>query len=142
MIYWSSQSEKTLLMSTPKCPGDHICQIYLGKSDGRPPRNLPGQRVNFSIFRFTWVKPTMNHPSMSLKQKLDMVYSFTFYAALYMLSLLSTVSFGVGQVDRSVMHLFQYKMYQSISLLFYYVVAVLLLLLLLFLLLCITQQHP
>ena len=52
-----------------------------------PSGNLPGWRVNFSISRFTWVKCMMNPPGISLKQKLYMVYSFTFYAALYMLSL-------------------------------------------------------
>ena len=31
--HWSSQSEKTLLMSTAKHPGVHICQIYPGKTD-------------------------------------------------------------------------------------------------------------
>ena len=34
---WSSRSEKTLLMSTPKRPGDQIWQIYLGKSADVPP---------------------------------------------------------------------------------------------------------
>ena len=32
-FHWSLPSEKTLLMSTPKCLGDQICQIYLGKTD-------------------------------------------------------------------------------------------------------------
>ena len=31
--HWSLRSEKTLFMSTAKCPGVHICQIYLGKTD-------------------------------------------------------------------------------------------------------------
>ena len=59
-------------------------QIYPGKTDNEPPQaNLPGRRMNFSVFRFTWVKFTMNPPGITLKQKLEMVYSFTFYAALF-----------------------------------------------------------
>ena len=35
---WSSRSEKTLLKSTAKHLGVHICQIYLGKTDDEPPQ--------------------------------------------------------------------------------------------------------
>ena len=40
-FYWSSQNEKTLLMSTPKRPGVHIRQIYPGKTDDYPPSPSP-----------------------------------------------------------------------------------------------------
>ena len=58
--FWSLWSEKTFLMSTPKCLG-------------------------VQIFRFTWVK-LMNDLPPSIKllpQQLYMVYSFTFYPASY-----------------------------------------------------------
>ena len=37
-LHWFLQSEKTLLMSTAKHLGVHICQIYPGKTDDEPPQ--------------------------------------------------------------------------------------------------------
>ena len=53
--YWSSRSEKTLLMTTPKRPGDQIWQIYPGKTDDGSPL-VSNFHDNFTdlIFRFTW----------------------------------------------------------------------------------------
>ena len=51
---WSSQSEKTLLMSTPKCLGDQIWQIYLGKTDDEPPwyqTSMTILQISFSDFQ-------------------------------------------------------------------------------------------
>ena len=77
----------------------------LGKTYDRPPQsNIPHQRMNFFLFSFTQVKLTIDPPPIKLKKKLYMVYSFTFYPAL--LSSLIILSFGVEQLDRSVMHLF------------------------------------
>ena len=49
-VDWSSQSEKTLLMSTPKCLGDQIWQIYPGKSADVPP--LETARVLSELYAF------------------------------------------------------------------------------------------
>ena len=69
-------------MSTPKRAGDQICQIYLGKSDDRPPQYQSQAKAVYGI-------------------QLYILCSFIYVVTL------STVSFGVEQVDRSVMHLFQ-----------------------------------
>ena len=71
-----------------------------------PPGKPARQESELSLVRYTWVKLTMTPPHITLKQKLEMVYSFTFYAALYITVTLCVVSFGVEQVDRSVMHSF------------------------------------
>ena len=59
------QSKKTFLMSTPKHPG-------------------------VQIFRFTQLKLTIDPPGIKLPQQLYMVYSFTFYPALYVVIWCST----------------------------------------------------
>ena len=54
--------------------------------------------------------PKADGPPITLKQKLEMAYSFTFYTALYIsIVTLCIVSFGVEQVDRSVMHFFLWQ---------------------------------
>ena len=114
-------------------------QIYPGKYDDRPPQvNLLGRRVNFSLFRFTWVKLTMNPPSITLKQKLEMVYSFTFYAALYICCHFMCCviwSWASGQVSHAFLSIANFCQF------LYYVIIIIIIIMLLLLLLCITPQH-
>ena len=73
---------------------------------------------NFSDFQLYQVTLPIDPPISTLKQKLEMVYSFTFYTALYIyISIvpLWIVSFGVEQVNRSVMHLFLCQIFMILS---------------------------
>ena len=98
-------------------------QIYLGKTDDRPPsQTLPDQRMNFFAFQLYWVKLTIDRPGIRLKQKLYMVYSFTFYPAL-----LSSLIFCHLELSNWTGQscIYFYRKFLSISLwLLYYVVVV------------------
>ena len=75
----------------------------------------------------------MNPPSITLNQKLYMEYSFTFYAALYMLSLYISCHLELSNwTGQSCIYF--YRTFLSIYLSLYDVVVVVLL--------CMTQQHP
>ena len=75
-----TQSKKTFLMSTPKCLGAQI-------------------------FRFTWVKLTMNPPYQTVTKAVHCIQLYILSSFIYIVTLY-ILSFGVEQLDRSVMHLF------------------------------------
>ena len=94
-------------MSTPKCLGDQICQIYPGKSDNRPPQEPARLESELFNFQIDLGKTYNDPPWVSVSSKA--VYGIQLYilcSFIYVVTL-STVSFGVEQVDRSVLHLFQ-----------------------------------
>ena len=49
-LYWSLQSKKTFLMSTPKCLGDQILSFTWVKLTIDPPSKLPEHRENALLF--------------------------------------------------------------------------------------------
>ena len=84
-----------------------LMHIQIPKSDEPPQSNLPDQRVNFLLFRFTWVKLPIYPPSQSLKwsQQLYIIYSFTCYPAFCVV----IWSWAAGQVSHTfIIYLFIY----------------------------------
>ena len=71
-----------ILLSTPKCLGDQICQIYPGKSDDKPPwesARMESELFNFQIYLGkTYDEP----PQVSVSSK-----SCIWYTALHSMQL-------------------------------------------------------